>query len=217
MSKTKLLDRIAALFRLAENNPSPEEAQAALEKARGMLQEHNLTEKDIIFDNNNFDTGGSAFIPAPERIAVWKKRLAQVISLYFDVRYYYGGYPPRFTFYGIEANTHISASSYASVEIQMTRMARKYPGKGIAKREYKEGLVRGLQTRLYELKRTESSDCTALAVRSTEIAKNFLEKTGVNLHSARASSNRQRSGSSRHQAAGQVDSTRITLNPVLDR
>ena len=40
-------DKIAMLLRLAGNNPNVHEAQSALEKARALMMEHHLTERDL--------------------------------------------------------------------------------------------------------------------------------------------------------------------------
>lgn len=42
-----MAEKVAALLRLAGNNPNVNEAQAALEKARALMMEHHLEERDL--------------------------------------------------------------------------------------------------------------------------------------------------------------------------
>ena len=218
----RILKKIGHLFALAENNPSEEEAGAALERARALLQEHNLSMSDIRTENPEVDVSGSTNTQVARRVtATWKKNLSLYIADYFDVKCYRTitwdydrqSSVTRIVYYGIEVNTRAAATALASLIVQVDRLAKSYPGKGPAKTDYRNGLVWGLKNRLTDLKSIESEQCTALAVRSAEIADKWLKDHNIKMKSGSYSS-RQRYN--HHTKAGERDSAGLQLNPALD-
>lgn len=216
-----LLKKIGALFALAENNPSEQEAGAAMELARSLLQRHNLSVSDIRVADSRVDVSGSSSAPVAKRAtAGWKKNLSLYIGDYFDVKcfrrkVYDIRADEHFTnivYYGIKLNTRAAAAALASLIVQVERLARGYKGKGTAKTDYKNGLVWGLADRLKDLKAIESEACTALTVRSNEIAVQWLKDHNVNLSSGSTGNARY----SKHAEAGERDADALQLNPVID-
>ena len=188
----KLLKRIRALFELASNNPSPQEAQSALEMARKLLQEHNLTMIDVenVEADKSVEGGYSETTNIGQKIQQWKKSLSVLVAEYLDVKVVIRKYPGKkqqsFLFYGVVLNTEVAIKTFLSLLAQIEEMVKKYNGKGVyAKGVYRDGIITGLDRRLAYLKRRQSAKCTALAVCSDKVADRWMENEGIRVRKAR--------------------------------
>lgn len=85
-----MAEKVAALLRLAGNNPNVHEAQAALEKARALMMEHHLEERDLPGFSESRAT--AAEIDIDSRIGnypSWMGTLALTIAQAFRCDVYY--------------------------------------------------------------------------------------------------------------------------------
>lgn len=231
----KLLKRVAALFALSDNNPSPEEAQSALEQARALLQRHNLTMIDVesIGDCKGTQGGYSETATIGKKIPQWKKSVAVIVAEYLDIKVVIRKYVHRqdvsFLFYGLVLNTEIAIGIFLSLLRQIRVMTKDYHGKGhYAKDQYREGILSGLDHRLKILKIRQSSKCTALAIRSDKIADRWAEDEGFKIVKARKKTEKEEAKKQQrkneslgwdrqfHFSKGLNDSYSLVLEKVLD-
>lgn len=194
----KLLKRIAALFALSDNNPSPEEAQSALEQARTLLQKHNLTMIDVenVGEERGAVGGYSETATVGKKVPQWKKSLSVIVAEYFDVKVVIRKYVNRqessFLFYGLVFNTTIAIGVFLSLLKQIGKMSNDYRGKGYyAKDEYRNGIITGLDRRLTFLKMWQGQKCTVLAVCSNKVADEWMENEKIKVRKARVKSKKQ--------------------------
>lgn len=231
----KLLKRVAALFALSNNNPSPEEAQSALEQARALLQKHNLTMIDVesVGDYKGAQGGYSETATVGEKIAQWKKSVASIVSEYLDIKVVTRKYVRKrdvsFLFYGLVLNTEIAIGVFLSLLKQIDAMTKNYRGKGhYAKNEYREGILSGLDRRLKILKIRQNSKCTALAICSNKIADSWMKNEGIKVERARIKTEKEKTKEQQrknqelgwdrqfHFSSGLSDSYSLVLEKVLD-
>jgi len=212
--RAKLIAKVRALFALSTNNPSAEEAQAALLKARELMQQYQLDEADVGDPTGSSPTGAYDVKLGSTTIASWKRMLGLVIADYFDVRSIVGrGIDPsrqsKMGFCGHALNAEIAAHAYASLMIQIDLLARDYRvGPELAeqnvlegwfgsvsaycraaKREYREGLVVGLDRVLEQRKRAEeqaahAAELDALALRHEDLQQQWLDEHMPDLKTA---------------------------------
>jgi len=232
----KLLKRVAALFALSDNNPSPEEAQSALEQARALLQKHNLTMIDVesVEDHKGAQGGYSETATVGEKIAQWKKSVAAVVAEYLDIKVVTRKYVRKrdvsFLFYGLVLNTEIAIGIFLSLLRQIETMTKNYHGKGhYAKSVYRQGILYGLDQRLEILKIRQNSKCTALAICSNKVADNWMENEGIKVERARVKTKKEKTKEQQrkdrnlfgwdrqlHFSRGLSDSYSLVLEKVLD-
>ena len=194
----KLLKKIAHLFTLAGNNSSPEEAQAALEMARRLLQEHNLTMIDVenVEEHNGVVAGYSETTTVGKKVPQWKKSLSVIVAEYLDVkvviRKYMSQKNSSFLFYGLILNTEVAIGIFLSLLKQIAEMVKVYRGKGhYAKDEYRNGILTGLDKRLIILKIQQNSKCTALTICSDKVADRWMEKEGYKVKKSRGKTRKE--------------------------
>lgn len=223
----KIIARVRALYRLAENNPSEKEAQSALSRARKILQEYNLTEVSL-FDNfeENCRLGGFSEVTEEKSFREkWKKLLALVIQRYYDVGSYFRTTRQgrrtiglKVVFYGIKANVRVAAIAYASILRQIEDLARVYSGVGrIAKAEYRIGLIDGFDLHLTKIKSEEPVSCTVLAIRATDVADAWLADSNEKPKTIKFNAGRYRNTNNIHYLNGIFDSKRLTTTPLLEK
>jgi hypothetical protein len=204
--KEKILDKIRKIFALAENNPSEQEAQSAIERGRALLVKYGLdmSEVDTDGEDDPFDTGHEVIEFEGKKLASWKDELLLVMADYFECKVYTSSRKRsrnRATFYGIAVNVQAAKNAYISIVNQIDALSKKYkitkenwhnsPNswnfnslKGFArtaKLEYKRGIISGLRSRFATIRRQErqlhgESKVTALAVRYEDAAKEHLDK-----------------------------------------
>jgi len=212
----KVIEKIHGLFSLAENNPSEEEAQSALELARRLLLKYNLREDEIdTVESVNSSDGGHNIVELKiSRVHDWMKNLFAVISTYFDVKLYVVTGNARlkiktkYVFYGVKTNAESAAYAFESLFNQIQKLAKKYkPSKDAfekqsyysdysifsvqARFEYREGLVSGFYSRIHEIKKKEKEEfgknkITSLAIRHDKIANDWLSNNNIKLTTKKA-------------------------------
>lgn len=141
MKREKMMDKIAGLFRLAENNPSEEESNAALARAKKLLIQYQLNEMEVRDRDNRsgtkdqddlFQPDATWVEPPQSRMHKWILSMATAISIYFDVKhFYYEGntstkMKPKFIFYGIKTNCEVAAFAFHSIYKQILKLGKKY-------------------------------------------------------------------------------------------
>ncbi len=74
--RQKIIARIAALLALATNNDNAHEAESAMEKAKGLMQEYRVSEMDVQDARDQGGIGEEYIRTTTTRIPGWKKILA---------------------------------------------------------------------------------------------------------------------------------------------
>lgn len=82
---TKIEERVQKLLRLAFNNPNKAEADAALQKARALILEHELNEAALHGDSAVSDIDVFLFLIG-KQLPVWKSAVLQGIANIFSCR-----------------------------------------------------------------------------------------------------------------------------------
>jgi len=235
--KTKVISKIQKLFNLAENNPSEEEAASALKQARVLLIKYNLSEDEIdaveSSTSGSLEGGDSVVVLKTGRIHSWVHGLVNVVCAYFNVKcYHQKSTKSRITFYGVKINSEAAGYAFQSIFSQVQALAKKYkPSKKDfefqgyytdfsiysvkARFEYREGVISGLMKSVNEIKQNEEEEfeaekITALAVRSEDVARDWLAAQGLNIKSV---TNYSKSGltNSDGYTKGREDSSKVHI------
>lgn len=228
----KILDKIRKLKALAnpDQNTSENEIASALEIARKLMLEHGINEAEttVQIQDEELGNGVDTVLDTKNR-QVWISILAKAIDTYFECKHFLrtgGKRNISFCFYGPKEQAEIASYCFNSVYNQVWNLSNAYKPSGvvfysprdfsrIAKREYREGLSNGLLVRCRAIKEEEqrsanASKITALAVRSEEVADNWLAKHVGKLSNMPFNSKRSTLGG-RDYANGMRDSERLTL------
>lgn len=228
----KILDKIRKLKALAnpDANTSDNEIASALEIARKLMLEHGINEAEttVQIPNEELGNGIDTVLDTKNR-QVWISILAAAMDTYFECKHFLrtgGKRNISFCFYGPKDQAEIASYCFSSVYNQVWNLSNAYKPAidnlwasrslpRIAKREYREGLSNGLLGRCRAIKEEEqrsanASKITALAVRSEEVADNWLAKHVGKLINMPFNSNRSTLGG-RDYANGMRDSERLTL------
>lgn len=88
MDRSKAIDRVQKLLALSNNNPSQEEATAALLRAQKLMVEHGIDFGDVQGNNNVTDEVIEKVAASGRRMSNWKIRLAVVIAQNFRCETY---------------------------------------------------------------------------------------------------------------------------------
>lgn len=239
----KILDKIRKLKALAnpDQNTSENEIASALKIARKLMLEHGINEAETTVQIQDEELGGSFVSPlGTKNRQIWLITLAFAIDTYFDCKHllntkYYSNTGKTielsFIFYGPREQAEIASYCFTSVYNQVWALSNAYDPPSspfyrpkafsrIAKREYREGLSKGLLDRCERLKKQEqesmqSSAITALAVRSEAIADEWFAKyekqTGKKIEEQSLNSKRHTVGP-QHFAKGMRDSEKLSLS-----
>jgi len=105
----KVLDRVEKLFRLAENNPSEEEAKAATAKAQEILASHNLRMEDLkLVEETEVVT--VVIKKTQTRTPKWKVPLRNIVARHFQVQLLWNPYS--YIYIGRKADCIVSQFTY---------------------------------------------------------------------------------------------------------
>lgn len=106
----KVLEKVKKILALASNNPSEEEAQAAMLMAQRIMAENGITMTDI--ESNNCFTNEVVDVPitSPYRTPWWHKILATVIGENFrcEAYYYTVNQKSQLMFIGLKQDTEVA-------------------------------------------------------------------------------------------------------------
>lgn len=236
--KTKVIALIQKLFALSENNPSENEAALAMARARNLLIKYNLSEDEVdAVESNNgpggLEGGDSVVTLKTGRIHDWVMGLANVICVYFDVKFFYRRrVNTTLTFYGIKTNSEAAVYAFQSVFNQIQVLAKKfkpsvedfeaqryYTDFAIysvkARFEYREGIISGLSARVAGMRKEEDKEfgkerITALAIRSEDVAKQWLATNKIKVKSETRYSHSYGTNSNGY-SSGKQDSSKIHI------
>ena len=166
MSKEdKILEKVKKLLALAGNNPSQAEAEAAAAKAQALLQEYNLTLKDVdggeeeALDFTYFETGVDR---------AWKYDLANVIAKNFRCKCCWWG-KSKVGFYGYKHDTEVAASVFEFLFWAIRRNLRKVKKQAMLDRGTAKGVIYSYSTGFIAgIKEVLDAQCTALMIVTPE-------------------------------------------------
>lgn len=158
----KIADKIQKLLALAGNNPSEEEAKAALLKAQKMMAEYNLSQSDL----SGEEKIKYSLEPCKVRVNPRSKIMSVIIANSFACKVIIVG--NKINFFGREDNAKAAKSSmefiHKAMERGMTQECRKYglsstaeAGASLIYNAYAKGYISGL-------KQAMDAQCVALAV-----------------------------------------------------
>ncbi len=229
----KILDKIRKLKALAnpDQNTSDNEIASALEIARKLMLEHGINESETTINIPNEELGGgTCFDLGTKNKQAWWISLAGAVGEYLDCKFFLrqsriNGIS--LVFYGPKDQAESAAYIFESVYKQVWNLSTAYKPSSclfygdrgyskVAHREYREGLSNGLYERCKRIKEEEqrsaqASQITALAIRSEDIADNWLSKNIGKLKNANYRPNRTATGD-QHYAKGFKDSDNLELN-----
>ena len=138
--ESKILEKIQALFNMAEHaNSNEHEAAIALERAQALLLQHNLTRADIIDTDNETPQGIGKIERTESNGYTWKRAMANVLASSNLCKVI--GYPhaKKWSLFGSYDNVKAVLEMYDWIIPQLTWLATK------GYREYKndDGTERG--------------------------------------------------------------------------
>lgn len=150
-----ITERIKKLLALAGNNPSKEEAQAAMMKAQALMAKYNLSQESFQDSPKNSEAI-SLDVPGGHSTQ-WKRILAKIIANNFKcdvlVKTGYG-----LTFIGLEQDLQICVSvyNYATdvLDKGMHKLRRTYRKQGLSTEgisgDYAQGFIQGIRDKFNE-------------------------------------------------------------------
>ena len=225
-----IIAKVKKLFALAENNNSEEEAQAALEMARKLLQDHGLSMMDLKVEDQKESLAGEVEVELEGKkiLFVWMLTLADVVASYFDVGFCYWNSKAGHTiwFYGNRANCQAASVAYPSLVKQIETLSKKYRHPRYAelrdlrvtlklRESYKLGLIKGFAERLVTLKDQDEEQVktTALAVYNKDLQEEWLNQTDMEIETV---SRPRKTVNDQAYKDGQRDSDKLSLGSMLE-
>jgi hypothetical protein len=229
----KILEKIKRLFALSENNSSEEESQAALLKARQLLQKHGLSMMDIdVQTDSKEDRMGCEEVSIDGRTMLpkWITLLAGVIALYFDIGCVFVNkkHGHLVSFYGNKFNSQAAAVAFPNLVSQVEYLAKNYKTMRMEymksaslTRQFREsyifGLIDGFNNRLIMEKAREQSEAaessTALALYNEDLTKAWEIHADWNI---RKKKEKKKTVLDSAFLDGHIDSDKLSLTLGLD-
>lgn len=185
----KIADKIQKLLSLAGNNPSKEEAQAALLKAQKLMAQYNIEQSDL----NGEEKINYSLELSNVRVNPRSKRMCIIIANSFACKVIltYEHKTQRIAFFGREDNAKAAKSAmdyiHRVMERGMTAECRKHgyesttvAGSSLVYNAYADGFIIGLKSAM-------DAQCTALAIVVPQDVKDEFAKKFPNLKAGKAS------------------------------
>lgn len=225
-----IINKVRKLFALAENNNSEEEAQAALEMARKLLQDHGLSMMDLKVEEKKESLAGEVEVEleGKKRLAVWMLTLGDVIAHYFEVGFLHRNsmYGHKLWFFGNRANCQAATIAMPSLVSQIESLAKSFKTREMElyksakltkklKESYRLGLIKGFAIHLNFLKEKEqeNTQTTALAVFNEDLQQAWLDSQNWKIKTV----NRPRKTvQAEAYQKGQQDSYKLSLGSMLE-
>lgn len=156
MENNTIQNKIQKLLSLANNNPSSEEAQAALLKAQELMAKHNISIQEVGSVEKEANPITRQEVEGGQNCE-WKRRLAKVIADNFRCTYYKAvGYGLGFIGHKEDVDIAIQLFNYTNsvLEKNMRKLRSKYRKEGISTNgisgDYCDGFIQGLKDKFKE-------------------------------------------------------------------
>lgn len=124
MSKKAIMERLKKLMALSRSS-NVHEAAAAMERATQLMQEHQITEDDLVLSNvtecNTSFAWGAKVNPAQYQIWLWG-----MIQDVFGVEAAFTAYAGRVTFYGLSSRAEMAAYTCDVLSHQLKRARAEF-------------------------------------------------------------------------------------------
>ncbi len=201
-------DKIAKLLKLAGNNPSENEAAAALALARKLMAEHNIAEEEVSGDKEIIEVGSSFRVRS-----AWKRFVGALIASKFRCEMFYQtkGNNYRVMFYGYKNDAEAAVSIFEYCVKYMERKAKEYVKEREDKRlkgDYIFGFYKGLQEEFdrqdREWESNEETRSLALIMKVPQVIQDLFDRYSENFGDAPRKSYIETTGDSAAQAAGKA-------------
>ena len=189
MSDEKILQRIRKLLAMADQTVSPEEAVVAAQKARKLMDEHNLTRDDIPDEESEFArrVAGHPFKAYP----IWMQTIAIYIADYNDcvVDYESTGYrrgDPRYIrFSGFKADAIIAGYMFNYLTKNGERLAKaeSRQSRGQFLTGYATGLALQIKEVINKRKTEQNANVRTLIIDRQAIVKSKFKGARQTRHS----------------------------------
>jgi len=142
MTQDRILDRIKKTLALASNNPSQEEAQAAMLKAQELLAKHGLSMADVQ-SAQQVETPNVADEMAGTGTTWWEKELSAIIGQNFRCTHYF---VPRvgIFFIGLEEDVAIAREIFTYAKESIRTSWKRYRRQEKRKNGLKGELLKGV-------------------------------------------------------------------------
>jgi hypothetical protein len=111
--------RVKKLFALSKS-PNENEAMAALEKARALMEEYHLTEGECVYSRER--------VPATKRLSRWRAVLSNVVAWLYCCARYRSPATGEIVFYGDSFDAFMAGEMYRYLAKTVDRMARQNIG-----------------------------------------------------------------------------------------
>lgn len=189
--------KIAKLMALTESS-NANEAASALAKARELMLEYQLSEGDVMYttEKSRIEEVHVPNIQTPRQI--WETELGAVVADAFNCRCLFNKF--KLFFFGTKEDLEIATYTFEQLRLRIRDMAYYATGRhteefkrehgidsmrGISGRDhpkvwrmaYVAGVVDGLRVKLAQMKKSDSSEVTALVVVRNTAVTTFINKT----------------------------------------
>lgn len=204
-----ILNKVKKLLNLG-NSTNEKEAQSAIEKAHQLLKDYNLSitdiQEDSIYDIIEED------IMESKTVSAWKWYIIVGVSKFNYCKLISTKYPNKVIqqFVGKQHNIVVAKEMVNYLFSVVERLAKNYGGD--IRGDYKKGLAYRLCERLYELSKTEETQCTTLVIQEESMIDKYLKDNYSDLET------KNRSTSIRSRLAfdcGTEDADDISLNTQI--
>jgi Protein of unknown function (DUF2786) len=159
----KIINKVRKALALAQDNPSDEEAHAAMLAVQRLLVKHNLSMSDVedLANEKEKNVSEDFVSDISGRIPWWKKHLSIIIAENFKCKTFLaklGNYKGGIKFLGLEEDVLVAKSVYQYAEKILDTLATRYvqkqyrekkPTKGV-RNKYISGFLDGLDHKFKE-------------------------------------------------------------------
>jgi hypothetical protein len=136
--------RVKKLFALSKS-PNENEAVAALEKARALMEEYRLMESECLYTRER--------VPATKRLSRWRAVLSGAVARLYCCARYRSTVTGEIVFYGDSFDAFMAGEMYRYLSKTVDRMARQNIRKNASmkyREKYRLGIACRLQSRIEE-------------------------------------------------------------------
>ena len=186
--KEKLLERIKKCLMLGDHkrNNSPEEVATALNFAKRMMKQYNISLLEIQLDEMKEEEVVEGEGVVKRKFKYWEQYLSNVVAKFCSVGIFVrtsrNGWGrtvrQRVVFFGLKEDVEMAEQTYSILRKVILKMATNHGYKGTDSKSYCAGVVNTLSERVdneEKMSEEEEKKCTAVMVIKNQIVKKYEE------------------------------------------